>query len=219
MAFPQILQNLFQNAGAGPLLREDIIPLTIVPEKAAALLSGIKDVDGATIVLDENGELSVVFPPVFTPGDIQFKPFRATDLAAHCPGWYFANGDRYSLSTPQGQALNALPDNYKTDWAIVADATSINLPKLFHSDGRGVFLRAVDGTLRQVGSFVSDTIRNHTHTSASAGAYSPAGSNVGWIYFSAATLTTNSTAQGATSGTPETMPLNAGMTPAIFIGV
>jgi hypothetical protein len=95
-------------------------------------------------------------------GKIELFPFRLEDLAEWASGWYHANGDRFLLSSPQGQALNSLPANYKTDWAITTSGSgasqNINVPNLYHTDGRGLFIRAG----ASLGSVVGDAIRNIT---------------------------------------------------------
>ena len=83
-------------------------------------------------------------------GDIRYWPFRAGSLP---PLWYACTGDNYALTSVQGQALNGLPATFKSDWGIVVSGgTLINVPMAFSSDGFGYFVRAVDGTTRQVGT-------------------------------------------------------------------
>ena len=101
------------------------------------------------------------------PGEIRLLPFRSTELP---DGWYFANGDRYALASPQGAALYALSTNYKDDWGIIiiADVSgtdTINVPKLFYTDGRGFFLRTADGLTRQPGSVQEGAFQEHGHYS------------------------------------------------------
>jgi hypothetical protein len=168
-------------------------------------------------------------------GNIQLLPFRATELPA---GWYFCNGDQYALTSPQGMALNALSDNFKADWGLSVSGSNISLPNMFYTDGRGYFLRSVDGTTRQAGSVVNDQMRPIT-----AGFQTN-----GFIRYSNGDYTTGafvknttdfSSGSVASSGTPynsgikgidssllginfsgaETHPLERGMTPAIFLGV
>ncbi|MCX8583460.1 hypothetical protein [Gilliamella sp. B3372] len=96
-------------------------------------------------------------------GDQRLMPFRRDELPF---GWYFRNGDNYLLSSPQGQALNNLSVNYKSDHKITIKTINgqqyINVPTAFAPDGRGFFERAVNGTTRQVGSWEDDAIRNIT---------------------------------------------------------
>jgi hypothetical protein len=80
-------------------------------------------------------------------------PFRVTILPF---GYYFGNGDRYDVSSPQGVILLGLPNYYKTDWGITVVGTTINVPKLFAADGRGYFFRAADTPGVEQG----DAIRN-----------------------------------------------------------
>ena len=62
--------------------------------------------------------------------------------------------------------MNSFSDNYKLDHGISIKTINgqqyINVPNAFHSDGRGYFERAVNGTTRQVGSIENDAIRNIT---------------------------------------------------------
>ncbi|OCF99342.1 hypothetical protein A9G10_05400 [Gilliamella sp. wkB308] len=94
-------------------------------------------------------------------GKWDFMPNRRDELPF---GWYFRNGDNYLLSSPQGQALNSLSSNYKKDHRITIKTINglqyINVPTAFAPDGRGFFIRAVDGTTRQVGHVEDDAIRD-----------------------------------------------------------
>ncbi len=166
------------------------------------------ETDNQTI-FKKNEVLTV--PGCFWPGDIELKPFRPAELPA---GWYFCNGDFYELASPQGQALNALSAQYKTDWGIAISGQYISIPSLFHSDGRGLFLRASNAP----GGVVNDQFRSHTHTVSDAKIVS--GNLSGWF-------TAGSGGQVIGAGRPaiasvggtETAPLNVGMTPAIYLGV
>lgn len=172
-------------------------------------------------------------------GEIRFFPFRATELPQ---GWYFCNGDKYSLSTAQGDALNSLPALLKSDWSIVAGGGSINLPNLFGTGGVGYFLRAVDGVGRMPGTKQPDAIRNITGTMAIANnhgiVWSSSNSGVSTLTGAfKATLPTKSTsfnsyshgynaisdlsfdASGCVPVSSEVRPVNVGMTPAIYLGV
>ncbi|AKJ43897.1 hypothetical protein QQ39_12605 [Pragia fontium] len=166
-----------------------------------------------------------------TVGSIQLLPFRKNELPV---GWYFTNGDKYSLTSVQGKALNSLSISFKTDWGIKVINNTINLPNLFHSDGRGVFLRSVDGISRQVGHIQDDAIRNINgvinNVSDGRG-----GSNV----ISSGAFKTTKAIKGHQNGTSgytqvseltfdasftvptaeENRPLNMGMTPAIYLGI
>lgn len=86
-------------------------------------------------------------------------PHRAAQLPAK---WYSVNGDRYSVSSPQGLALKSLPAQLKSDWGIVESGGMINVPNIKQSDGRTPFLRPVNGTSQQVGAVVGDQMRNLT---------------------------------------------------------
>lgn len=84
-------------------------------------------------------------------------PHRATQLP---PKWYSTNGDRFSVSSPQGQALKSLSAEMKSDWGITESGGMINVPNIKQPDGRTPFLRPVNGTSRQVGHVDGDKIRN-----------------------------------------------------------
>ncbi len=163
-------------------------------------------------------------------GKIDFLPFRPADLAAAAPGWYFCNGDQYALSSPQGQALDNLPANFKSDWGVVLTDGNISLPNMFYSDGRGYFMRGVDGTTRRVGSIEEDALQNISGSvSFYTGIFDKGASGL----FSAATSQINSPRTGQNSyssvlsfnaanvarTSTENRPINIGMTPAIYLGV
>jgi hypothetical protein len=167
-------------------------------------------------------------------GEIRLLSFRPEDLATSAPGWYFCNGDNYLLSGAVGAALNALPANFKSDWEIVASSDNINVPDMFYADGRGVFLRAADGTVRLPGSFENDALQSHWHWAIwTPGVELAVGSGSGSPYRSVSsgrpsTINTNNWGTDdpvadrtginpRTAG--ETRVLNMGMTPAIFLGV
>ncbi len=92
-------------------------------------------------------------------GEIRLLPFRAEDLHEAAPGWYFCNGDQYALDSVQGAVLASFPDSFKADWGITVSGSEISLPNMFHTDGRGYFIRAADGTTRQAGSVADDQMR------------------------------------------------------------
>lgn len=196
-----------------------------------------------TLTVDENGvglaaaiqeQISQIQTKrAIVVGEFGLMPFRTANLPA---GWYMRNGDKFLLSSPQGQALNNLPENYKTDWGITITNEGgfdyINVPSAFHTDGRAYFDRAVDGTNRQVGSVEGDAIRNITGTfsSFSYSAGQPSGA------FTSTIATQNALAGGSTAnyndvrktfsassaGVPtaaENRVLNRGLTPVIFLGV
>ena len=175
-----------------------------------------------------DGRISVGFIPGLFAGDIRLLPFRAADLATHCPGWYFCNGDQYVLSTPVGQALNALTTNLKTDFGIVVSGGNISIPNMFYSDGRAYFFRAGQAP----GVVQTDAIRNFSGYFPGGGYNPPAatctgpfsirahGANAG--QFSSSSAQNPSVAFDPSKVVPtavENRPLNISMTPAIFLGV
>lgn len=177
------------------------------------------------------------------PGEIRLFPFRHDQLPF---GWYFCNGERFLLTSPQGEALSGLTEEFRTDWGLEEDLCSISLPNLFSRDGRGCFLRPVDGLTRQVGAEEGDAIRNITGTyqtyagPTAALAYGAVG--VGSASnqpqkcvagaFKLGEATQNAPGAVVARGyalafdasrvvptAPENRPLNLGMTPAIYLGV
>lgn len=170
----------------------------------------------AVLAADGDYHLPVSWVPGLFVGDIRFLPFRAVDLATHCPGWYFCNGDQYTLTSPIGSKLNTLPANFKSDWGITVSGGNISIPNFFYTDGRGYFFRAVDGTTRQVGSVQQDAFQNHTHQLVTARYRNGAGSGFN-IWIDDVSASTG----GANSGRfdNETRALNVGTTPAIFLDV
>jgi len=172
-----------------------------------------------------NGDISINISNV--QGKIDFLPFRSDELP---DGWYFANGQSFELSSPQGLVLNGFSDNYKNDWGIITTGTTINAPNLFYSDGRGYFVRAVDGTTRQVGNTQTDALQNITgkfawmeagHSDNVEGAHyidytgsghlgGDTGGHSSRIGFDASRVARTDT---------ETRSLNVGMTPAIYLGI
>ena len=163
-------------------------------------------------------------------GDQRLMPFRREELPW---GWYFRNGDNYLLNSAQGQVLNSLSANYKNDHRITIKTINglqyINVPTAFAPDGRGCFIRAVDGTTRQVGSIEGDAIRNITARFGNfltsdrdaSGAFkvdafaSPAygGNSSGWH----TVLSFDASLAAPTSY--ENRSINIGFTPAIYLGV
>ena len=187
----------------------------------AEVESGTTGNDGPAWVTPE--QLDIVLKSLFV-GKIELLPFRFNSLPK---GWYFCNGERFNLSTPQGAALNGLSTDFKTDWGITISNDTISLPNLFFSDGRGYFLRSVDGSTRQVGSVQTDAIRNITGTFG--GCLTRGGTGA---FFNPGTADTdnynggpymsNKTALDVSRQVPtanENIVLNCGMTPAIFLGV
>ncbi|OCG35763.1 hypothetical protein A9G26_05955 [Gilliamella sp. Bim1-2] len=168
-------------------------------------------------------------------GDQRLMPFRRDELPF---GWYFRNGDNFLLDSPQGQALNNLSANYKSDhWITIKTIDGkqyINVPTAFAPDGRGYFERAVNGISRQVGSPEDDAIRDiwghfdtgvvDNHSNYSRGAFS--GSNAIYPENGAFEQKKDWPAFGydfhASNVVPtahENRPINIGMTPVIYLGV
>lgn len=156
-------------------------------------------------------------------GEIRLLPFRYTDLPT---GWHYCNGGGYSTSSAVGQALAALPTAFKSDWGITVSGTTIYLPNLF-SGTDGYFLRAVNGSTRQVGSKQADALQNMTGYVGSVvqyatpnGVFQISGASPGGVAAGTAVLQTaymNAALQVRTAA--ETRSMNIGMTPAIYLGV
>lgn len=166
----------------------------------------------------------------FPSGYMALLSFPADELP---PGWYFCNNDRYASDSVQGIALNGLTDKFKTLWSITEVEGSINVPNLFSDDGRGMFIRAVNGTTRQVGSVEDDAIRNLTghigmvqevKSKPSSGIVvrdlyesSVAWNGGGNGYYNTTYVDIDASIIVPTSY--DNHPLNVGMTPAIYLGV
>lgn len=167
-------------------------------------------------------------------GEIRLLPFRHDELPF---GWHFCNGERFLLTSPQGEVLSGLSENFRADWGLEEDLCSISLPNLFHEDGRGCFLRPVDGLTRQVGAVEGDAIRNITgrvgggiHNRVFWAGLQDAGAFLGSANDGYANMPGSKTADGGgvvasfdasrvVPTAPENRPLNLGMTPAIYLGV
>ncbi len=164
-------------------------------------------------------------------GEIRLLPFRHDELPF---GWHFCNGERFLLTSPQGEVLSGLSENFRADWGLEEDLCSISLPNLFHEDGRGCFLRPVDGLTRQVGAEQEDALgpievaRDLYSGVATATGLGISTAGSGFVGFHVAegvsygqTPGGNSScvlARGVRFGS-ETTVLNLGMTPAIYLGV
>lgn len=172
-----------------------------------------------------------------TPGDIAFKAQRYNELPS-C--WYFMNGTRYAVGTPQEKVLRNLSVKFKEDWGITTTDEGTNVPNWYHSDGRGPTMRAVNVAARQVGSIEEDAIQKITGSMSIE-------SNAGTIRGGTGGSTDSSVSGAFTKGSArnggktntqsgmgfdlvldsslsarsadETRMLNRGMTPAIFLGV
>lgn len=157
-------------------------------------------------------------------------PHRATQLP---PKWYSTNGDRFSVSSPQGLVLKSLPAELKSDWGITESGGMINVPNIKQSDGRTPFLRPVNGTERQVGSVDGDKMRRMQGEYANSSWRDPGGgwggaSGVFGVRYATGTSGTAGSNQGTTlvfdsekvvpTGA-EFKPLDIGVTLAIYLGV
>ncbi|MEQ5113886.1 hypothetical protein [Morganella morganii] len=145
--------------------------------------------------------------------------------------WYSLNGDKFSITSPQGIAIKSLPASTKSDWGIVESGGMINLPQIWQPDGRVPFLRPVNGTGRRPGNVDGDKIRNITGTNIrvlQAGAVNNPG---GAFRYSA-----DNSITGVGSGTvqlfkvdfnagdvvptgSENKPLDIGVSVAVYLGV
>ena len=183
---------------------------------------------------DVNNKIELITAKLSAVGDFRLMPFRAGDLPF---GWYFRKGDNYPLNSPQGQALNQLSANYKSDHHInikeIDGQQYINVPSAFASDGRGYFERAIDGTTRQVGTVEGDSMRqlsgcflgfNETGNNIdnmfyaderyifdASGSQQNRALNLAWNVFD------NNRVNNPVSN--ENKPLNIGLTPVIYLGV
>ncbi|WP_392563193.1 hypothetical protein RHO12_12620 (plasmid) [Orbus sturtevantii] len=148
-------------------------------------------------------------------------------------GWYSLNGDTFLVSSPQGKVLNSFSTEFKADWGISISGDRINLPNFFSKDGRGAFLRVVNGSSRQVGSWEDDKIRNIWGNvySFNKGAYIESASQ-GALYISSTWNSSIKSGSGDNWGgiismdasrvVPtgiENNPVNLGLTAAMYLGV
>lgn len=162
-------------------------------------------------------------------------PYPPEELALSAPGWIFNNGDRYLNTGKVATQLNKLSSAYRNAWGITNNGSSTNVPKWFYSDGRGYFVRAVDGTVRRVGSVVDDQLRAITGSIANMQGYSTS-TTTGIGALKKTVLVGNLYAQGGALGSrgsliidtsdlgdnfngADSHPLEIGMTPATYLGV
>lgn len=159
-------------------------------------------------------------------GEIRLLPFRISELPM---GWFPCNGATLTLNSPEGQALNGLSANYKTDWGIVVTDTTISLPNLF-KNGVGYFLRPVNGVSRLPGSRQDDAIRNITgmvglpkwySETVTTGVFKregiPSRTGNGTDYDGGAAVFDLNNINYPVAD--EIRPINIGMTAAIFLGI
>lgn len=218
------------SADAAYAASEGMAPRMDAMEVVASAAKAVTDTATATPAASSipisggTSRLAIGWIPGLFVGDIRLIPYRAADLATYCPGWHHCNGDGYDITSNIGAALNALPAHFKTDWGITVSGTTIYIPSLYYSDGRGVFLRAVNGTSRQVGSVQNDAVQWHEH---GIGLTSPAQYQAA-SGFSGLVLggTSHTWGPQTASGQPtlksdynESRSLNAGMTPAMFLDI
>ena len=221
--------------------------------EAAKALRGLNyDKSNWQMVFSEHGDITITLPDgsVFSGpswlkiaeqytasyrlkvGEIISSAFRKEDLGE---GWYLANGDKYAITSPQGQALRSLPVNYKTDWGVVESDGFINLPNVFNSStGYGYFPRFADGIKRRIGSTQGDAIRNIIgsfvagvpigHSKYATGAFlgsggTDAGNMLTGTYASLTTYGYSINVSKVVPTADENRPSNIGFTPAIYLGI
>ncbi|SHM01761.1 phage tail protein [Morganella morganii] len=174
-------------------------------------------------------------------GMFQTFPHRATQLPQK---WYSTNGDRFSVTSPQGKVLKSFTAELKADWGITESGGMINVPNIKQPDGRTPFLRPVNGTTRQVGTIEQDMQRRITGAVHFRNRYNPGDSGSDEIFFDVngalyGSKTTNKSGVVELSKNGELLPmhqlnidsaksvptgsentvLNAGVTLAIYLGV
>lgn len=187
-------------------------------------------------------EMSAALKSIETPvGVFEHFPHRAAQLP---PKWYSVNGDRFSVTSPQGKVLKGLSAEFKSDWGITESSGMINVPNIKQSDGRTAMLKPINGTSRQVGSVEQDMQRRLTGTFFSRPIYNAKGA-LGAVYKADGTFRTSQAAGDASTSplmtnaaTPENISdtitfdsgrqvptgsentvLNVGVTLAIYLGV
>lgn len=141
--------------------------------------------------------------------------------------WYLATGDKYPANSPQGQALQSLPEAYKQALKVELRDGQINTPNLFHSDGRGYFIRSA----KTLGVVQEDAIRNAAGFLGllSGQIADPNGvfaskpvSRAGWSRSTGreySGLDIDFNLARAVPVADENRPLNIGFLPAIYLGV
>lgn len=107
-------------------------------------------------------------------GYIGLLPFRFANLPY---GWQFCNGNRFLSTTTIGQALLALPAEYRTDWRIVESGGYVNVPDLINGQN-GYFLRAVNGVNRLPGNIQQDGARQVSASATSTSTSTATGSTM-----------------------------------------
>ena len=148
-------------------------------------------------------------------GDIRLIPFTTDEIPR---GWYFCNGDNYALTSSQGKILNSFSNTYKTNWGIVVDGENICVPNMFYSDGRGYFIRSVDGTTRAVGSIAHDELASaFRNITSSTNDPSVSDGEVGDIWIKV--IEDDQIGPVTETLGDDTHPLNIGMLPVIYLGV
>jgi hypothetical protein len=179
-----------------------------------------------------NGTLREDFLPNIYKGKIELFSCRPNKLK---PGWYVCNGEYYLLASPQGQALAGLDEDFKEDWGIIINGDNIRLPSLFDDDGKGYFLRPVDGVTLLPGRKQGDAMQNITASTeiygtklksapASSGAYTDR-LNILNITFSTTQISDRDwlyvpdfDASNVVPTDDENRPINIGFVPAIYLG-
>lgn len=165
-----------------------------------------------------------IFPNETKIGEIQLKAFSASELPL---GWYHANGDKYSTASAVGMALLELSASFKTNWNIVESEGMINLPNMYHTDGRAYFPRAgaipgvvQDDAIRNITGTFNAMVYGNGQTGSGAILRTGFGTsnqiNSGSIHGQAAyTLNISNSVPTA----EENRPLNISFLPAIYLGV
>lgn len=210
------------------------LPVAQLPsETANAITSLTASVNGHTTTLANKADLvagkvpSTQLPDIggVPVGTIMFLPFRPNELP---DGWYFANGDRYGIHIEPGITLMYLSTAFKADWAMIVSGSTINVPNMFHTDGRGVYLRGSANGSILPGYLYVDAYAAHWHGTygSESGFRHPvmAGvdAHIDWYSerASANDATYNASSRTDVSGwSGETRPLSKAMTPAIYLGV
>ena len=190
---------------------------------------------------DTNQILNAIRLIIHPVGTIQMWSFPEADLPF---GWYRCDGLAVRLSSAQGQALQGLSASFRSAWNLVVDTSdadpanhTITRPNLI-----GEFIRAIDGTNRDIGSKQTDALQDHSHveiriSTGQVPDYSKSMANQGeglvWSQTSYRSLSRRVYSEtdlnpnyghppdsaGSARVEDETRPKNVGMTPAIFLNV
>lgn len=211
-----LLANVYVTAGVGSLAQSDVTDW----RKFMTVKAGT---DGNVLRYDL--------------GEMMFTGFTPAELPVWKPGWYFMNGDYYPNTSKQAIQLNKLPTDFKERWGIINNGSATCVPNFFYEDGRGYFVRAVNGISRLVASAWNDAMRpikgsaspspqhgyffRNNHVASGAFTLGPQRQYApqGATDYQGNALTINTELLGPNFSGVETRPVCIGMLPVIYLTV